>query len=390
MSGAALFRASAVAALALHAALLWARPGLHGGADLRPHLRLIQRMLEHPGLHTVYPPAYHALGALLSPLVDPGAYAEAFSWLAAAALIAAFRVFQRSAGLPDAASALFAWTPYSFALTWCLPKIEVAGYACALLGLAALCRNRHVLASLALLAAFFVHTAAALFLGLCGGVLALARRDLRGLAALGVGSVLALPLLLAHLAAGCSLAEALLFSEGDYLRAAPRGLDPGHFFRALWLANPIALVLAVRATPSLLRSHREVAVVCAVIAGLYANEMWLLPFGARTTLDLVRGLTVFAIPVAITAGIALRGKPRLALATVAASAALALFLVRFMVPETCVSQPIDLTSVGRIELQRCVFRWRGPRPGGRFESHAPHERPVAPGGGDSGHGAEVP
>jgi hypothetical protein len=372
VSGNALFRASAVAALALHAALLWARPGLHGGGDLRPHLRLIQRMAEEPGLHNVYPPAYHALGALLAFLFDPGAYAQAFSWLAAAALIAAFRVFQRSAGVPDAASALFAWSPYGFALTWCLPKIEVAGYACALLGLAALCRKRHALASLALLSAFFVHTAAALFLGLCGGVLALARRDPRGLAALAVGSLLALPLLGAHLAAGCSLAEALLFSEGDYLRAAPRGFEPGHLLRALLLANPIALALAARAAPSLLRSHREIAWVCAVIAGLYVNELWLLPFGARTTLDLVRGLTVFAIPVAIAAGVGLRGKPRLALAAVATSAALTLALLRFLLPATCVSQPVDVTSVGQIEVQRCVFRWRGPRPSG------------------SGRGAELP
>jgi hypothetical protein len=362
VSGYALFRASAIAALALHAALLWARPGLHGGGDLRPHLRLIERMAEDPGLHNVYPPAYHALGALLAPLADPAAYAQGFAWLAAAALIAAFRVFQRSAGLPDAASALFAWSPYTFALTACLPKIEVAGYACALLGLAALCRNRYALVSLSLLAAFFVHTAAALFLGLCGGVLALARRDPRGLAALAVGSLLALPLIGAHLAEGCSLAQALLFSEGDYLRAAPRRFDPGHPLRALLLANPIALALAARAVPALRREHREVAWVCAAIAALYANELWLLPFGARTTLDLVRGLSVFAIPVAIAAGIALRGKPRAALAAVAASAALTLALLRFAVPATCVSQPVDLTSIDRIEVQRCVFRWRGPAP----------------------------
>jgi hypothetical protein len=390
VSGPGLFRASAIAALALHAALLWGRPGVHGGGDLRPHLRLIQRVAEDPGLYNVYPPAYHAIGALLSPLVDPGAYVQAFGWLAAAALIAAFRVFQRSAGLPDAAAALFAWAPYSFALTWCLPKIEVAGYACALLGLAALCRDRHVLASLALLAAFFVHTAAALFLGLCGGVLALARRDLRGLAALAVGSIFALPLVGAHLAAGCSLAQALLFSEGDYLRAAPRATDPSHYLRALLLANPIALLLAGRGTPSLLRGHREIAYVCAVIALLYANELWLLPFGARTTLDLVRGLTVFAVPVSIAAGVALRGRPRLALATVAASAVLNLGVLRFTVPGTCVSQPIDLASVGQIEVQRCMFRWRGPQPWGRVEGQALRDAPGAPGVGGSGRGAEPP
>src|SRR5262245_1163979 len=165
-------------------------------------------MAEEPGLHNVYAPAYHALGALLSPLLGLAAYPQLFAWLSAAALIAAFRLFQRSAGLPDAASALFAFAPYAFALTACLPKVEAAGYACALVGLAALLRGRPVWVSVALVAAFLVHTAAALFLGLCGGALALWRRDWRGLAALAVGSAIALPLPLAHLRAGCGLGEA--------------------------------------------------------------------------------------------------------------------------------------------------------------------------------------
>ena len=131
-----LFPASAAAALALHAALLWSQPGLDGGADLYPHLRLVQRMAEQPGLHNVYPPAYHALGALLAPLLGLELYPQWMAWLGAAALIAGFRAFQRAAELPDAAAALFAFAPYSFALTECLPKVETFGYACALAGLA--------------------------------------------------------------------------------------------------------------------------------------------------------------------------------------------------------------------------------------------------------------
>ena len=357
MNDRALFRASAATALALHAALLLARPGLHGGGDLYPHLRLVQEMAEQPSLRSVYPPAYHALGALLAPLVGLAAYPEWFGWLSAAALIAAFRAFQRSADLPDAASALFAWTPYAFALTWCLPKIEVAGYAAALAGLAALCRRRHVLASLALLAAFCIHTAAALFLGLCGGVLALARRDDRAIAALAAGSLLALPLPLAHLAAGCSLPEALLFSQGDYLRAAPRAHAAGHLARAALLANPIACALALRGAPELWRRHRAVAWVCAAVVLLYTNELWLAPFGARTTLDLVRGLSVFAIPVALAAGAALETRERLALPAVVASAALAVCALVWVVPDTCVSKPIELSRVQGIDVDRCRFRW---------------------------------
>jgi hypothetical protein len=364
--GGRLFYASAGAALALHAALLLARPGLHGGGDLRPHLRLIQEMAEAPGLHSVYAPAYHVLGALFSPLVGLAAYPQWFAWLSAAALIAAFRLFQRSAGLPDAASALFAFTPYAFALTACLPKVEAAGYAFALTGLAALLRGRRVGVSLALVAAFGFHTAAGLFLGLCGGALALLRRDVRGLAALAAGTALALPLPLAHLRAGCALSEAFLFSQGDYLRAAPRGLDLAHFARAALLANPLALALALRGAPVLARTRRDVAIVCALIAVLYANELWLAPFGARTTLDLVRGLTIFAIPVSIAAGVALEGRPRAALAAVAACAALALAAAFTVVPGTCVSKPVALTGVESIEVDRCRFRWR--------DSRAPAER----------------
>jgi hypothetical protein len=86
---------------------------------------------------------------------------------------------------------------------------------------------------------------------------------------------------------------------------------------------------------------------------------------------------VFAIPVSIAAGVALSewphvalsarpdaplsARPRAALAAVCASAALALGVLRIALPGTCVSQPVDVASVGRIEVARCVFRWRGPR-----------------------------
>jgi hypothetical protein len=383
VSGRALFRASAAAALALHAAVLLAQPGLHGGGDLRPHLRLIQQMAEEPALRNVYAPAYHAAGALLSPLTGLEAFPEWFGWLSAAALLFAFRAFQRSAGLPDAASALFAFAPYGFALTACLPKVEAVGYACALAGLAALLAGRRVWLALALVAAFLLHTASALFLGLCGGALALLRRDLRALLALAAGSALAAPLPLAHLAAGCSFAQALLFSQGDYLRAAPRGFDPAHLARALLLANPLALALAARGAPQLWRRRRDLAALCALIALLYLNELWLAPFGARTTLDLVRGLTVFAIPLCCAAGVALEARPRAAWLAVAASAALALAALFAVVPGTCVSKRVSLAGVEQIEVARCVFRWRGPAPlrtraeGGQVVPDAGVEGPAA-------------
>ena len=131
----------------------------------------------------------------------------------AALLIAGFRVFQRAARLPDEVACLFALWPYLLALAWSVPKVETVGYALALLAFAMILRGHHLAVAIALAAAFLVHTAAALFLGLCGGVLCLVRCDVRGLGALGLGSLLASPLLAAHLVAGCSLPQAFLFSR---------------------------------------------------------------------------------------------------------------------------------------------------------------------------------
>jgi hypothetical protein len=374
MSERSLFRWSAVAALALHAALLLSSDGLRGGGDLKPHLRLIQLMGEEPALRSVYAPAYHVLGALAAPLTGLAAYPEWFAWLAAAALIAAFRVFQRAAKLPDVCAAVFAWAPYSFALSWCLPKIEVAGYAVALVGLATLLRGRYAWVAVCVVGAFLVHTAAALFFGLTGGVLAVSRRDRRALAALAVGTLVAGALPLAHIADGCSFGQALLFSQADYLRGGPRLYNLEHWHTILLLANPIALAAALAGARALWQHHPRVALLCAVIVALYLNELWLAPFGVRTTLDAMRALTILAIPVAIAAGVAVSARPRLARALVAASAVLALATSLFVVPSACVSNPIDLAEIESFDVDRCVFRWRyrrgqtgAPASGGRSE-----------------------
>ena len=362
MSGTAIFRASAAGALLCHAVLLLASDGLQGGGDIVPHLRLVQLMGEEPALRNVYPPAYHVLGALAAPLLGLAAYPEWFAWLSAAALIAGFRAFQRAAGLPDAASALFAWAPYGFALSWCLPKVEALGYALAFAGLALLWRRRYVALAAVLALAFTVHTATALFLGLVGGIAALARRDARALLALAGGSALASPLVVAHLAAGCTLPEALLFSDGDYLRAAPRATNLEHWDRVLVLANPIALCVGLWGAPLLWRHHRDVAIVCAAIVLLYLNELWLAPFGARTTLDLLRGLTIFAAPVAIAASMRLAERPEATLGVVGGSALLAVLAALLVVPVSCVSKPVDVEAIADYGVRRCVFRWYATSP----------------------------
>jgi hypothetical protein len=370
------FWGSAAGALGIHALLLFGGEGLRGGADLQPHLRLIQLMGDAPALRTVYPPVYHVAGALLAPWVGLALFPKLFALASAGALIAGFRVFQRSTGLPDAASAIFAWAPYTFALSWCLPKVEAAGYALALTALGQLARRRHLALALLVLATFTVHTAAALFLGLCGGVMALARRDRRALAALAGGALAASPLFAAHLAAGCSLAQAFLFSQGDYLRTADRVGTLAQWKTLLALAGPVALAAALVGAPTLWRERRAVALTGGAVVALYLNELWLAPFGARSTLDLLRGLTILAVPVSAAAGVAVARRPRWAAGVIVACALWAGVTAARVVPNSCYTKRIDLAAIEALRVDRCAFRWRAPR--------------RAAGGAGPGRGAAVP
>lgn len=352
-----LFRLSAACALALHATLLFATEGIHGGADLRPHLRLLQQMAEDPALRTVYAPAYHALGSIFEPWFGLAGVTKLFAFAAAAALIAGFRSFQRAAGLPDLASALFAWSPYAFALTWCIPKVEAAGYALALAGLGWLLEKRYLAAAIALSTTFFIHTAAGLLFGLCGGVIALANRDGRAFVALSAGSLGAAPLFVAHLVAGCSLSEAFLFSSGDYLRPAAAASSSSRLADIAILAGPIALVAGAFGTSTLWRRNRPVALMCATVFVLYWNELWLAPFGLGSTLNLQRGLTLLAFVAAIPAGFALDARRRLApwvLALCALWAGASAFLV---VPDSCYTQTFTAAEIRATSVDRCTFRW---------------------------------
>lgn len=347
------FRWNAVAALALHAVLLFRGP-LSGGADLTPHVRLMQQMAEAPALRSVYAPAYHVVGALLG----AGPLAVAFVGLASIALLLfGFRRFQSATGLPELCAALYAWAPYGFALSWCLPKVEAAGYGVAFLGLAWLWEGRHARLAAALAGAFWVHTGAALFLGLAGGIAALARRDRRALAALALGCALAAPLWWAHLAAGCSFAEALLLSRGDYLRSAAGWSSLDRLDRVVALAGPIAVGCALVGARALWREQRALAWLCIGILVLWTNELWLAPLGTRTTLNLLRGLTLFAVPVSFAAGRALADHPRAARAALLGCVAWALGSTWLALPGSCYREPLDYSRVGRTRVDRCTFRW---------------------------------
>ncbi len=345
-------------ALLLHALLGFGRRGLFGGGDLVPHLRLIQAVAASPGLYNPYAPAYHWLGAALAPLLGLELYPKVFGLGAALLLIAGFRSFQRAAGLPDACTALFALTPFLLAYSWCTPRVEAAGYALLLFGLGFLVRGRRVALALAFAACFTVHTAAALLFGLAASGLALARRDPRALLALAAGGVGALPLLAAHLAAGCTLPEALLFARGGYARSLGEELVPANWPWLVPLANPLALGAAALGARATWRSHRPVAWLALLLAALYGSNLWLAPLGIRTLVTLLRGLSVLAIPVAIAAGVWAAARPRRGVALLGLSAVYAAVSARAVVPQACFVRPIALEELDGVQIERCEFRWR--------------------------------
>jgi hypothetical protein len=376
--GTRLLWGSIAGALILHAVLAFGGSGLRGGADLLPHLWLIREMSESPAVRTVYAPAYHVIGGLLSPWLGLEVFTRAFAFAAAGALIAGFRSFQRAAGLPDSATVLFAWSPYAFALTWCVPKVEAAGYAVAFWGLGCLLARRYVALALAVAAAFMVHTAAGLFLGLGGGVLALSRRDSRSLSALAAGAALASPLFAAHIAAGCSLAQSFLLSSGDYLRQAGSASSLDLWDRILVLAGPLGLGAAVVGAPSVWRRDRGLALLCALVVALYSNELWLAPFGAGTTLNLLRGLTLLAFATAVCGGVALAARPRVAALVLLSCVIWSSAAAVWMVPQACFVRSFSEAEPDSIRVDRCTFRWRkvGPLRTEAGTKPQPRDRPT--------------
>ena len=350
----------ALLAMILHGWLVLGAHGLWGGADLLPHLRLIERMVEDPGLHNVYAPAYHVAGALLAPWIGLASVPKVVALLSAAAYIAGFRFFQRSAGLPEASAALFALSPYSFSLSWCIPKTELAGFGLAFVGLGMLGGRRYALLALVLAATFYVHTAAAIFLGLAGGVWALASRDGRALAALAAGTLGFAPLFAAHLAAGCTPAQSLMLTENDYLRATAKWSSAAVWDVIVALASPIAVALALVGARDLARRSAPLAAVCGVLFVLYLNELWLAPLTMRTALDLLRGLSVLAFVVAVVGGVALAERRRALPWLLGACALWAVVSVVFFVPRSCHVRAVGVDELRDLEVARCSFSWRGP------------------------------
>ena len=166
-----------------------------------------------------------------------------------------------------------------------------------------------------------------------------------------------LPLFAAHWMAGCSPAEALLFSRGDYLRSGAGWSSLPMLPRIAALAGPLTVVCALFGARRLWEQHRPVAWLALTATLLWANELWLLPLGSRTTLNLLRGLTVLAFAIAAGAGVFLEHRPRAARAIIVASAIWALGCAALALPGSCYREPVDWEQQQHLIVDRCTFRW---------------------------------
>jgi hypothetical protein len=220
-----------------------------------------------------------------------------------------------------------------------------------------------------------VHTAAALVFGFAAGVFALARRDLRALVALGAGSLASLPLFAAHLAADCTLAQALLFSSTGYL-AKGGALEARDALGLLVLASPLALCAAAAGGLALWRRSLPLGAMALALVFFYLNDLWLLPFGARTAGGLHRGMSVLTIPVAIAAGVAAGAwRPRWRHAFLSCLVLWSAGAALWVVPSSCFVRPIDVAEAHTTAVHRCEFAWRRGGAQRRIRPGLPGARP---------------
>jgi hypothetical protein len=219
-------------------------------------------------------------------------------------------------------------------------------------------RRRWFALAAAVAACFYLHTAAALLFGVTAGTLALARRDARALVALAAGALGALPLLFAHLAAGCTFAQALLFAPGGYARPLAEQLLPPQWPWLAPLANPMALLAAVLGAGAIWRRSRSLACFSAALVALWATNFWLAPFGIRTLVTPLRGLSVLAIPIALSAGVWGAERARREAVLLGLSAIFAVISLPLVVPHACYVRRITLAELDGVHVNRCEFLWR--------------------------------
>ena len=84
--------------------------------------------------------------------------------------------------------------------------------------------------------------------------------------------------------------------------------------------------------------------------------------GAGSTLNLLRGLTLFAFATAICGGVALFDRPRVAPFALAACALWSAVAAFWVVPRSCYVRSFTVAEVSHTAVDRCTFRWRNVGP----------------------------
>jgi hypothetical protein len=184
---------------------------------------------------------------------------------------------------------------------------------------------------------------------------------------------------IAHLGAGCSFAQALLFAPGGYARSLVEELLPPQWPWLAPLANPVALLAAVPGARATWQRSRPLGWLAAALLALWATNFWLAPFGIRTLVTPLRGLSVLAIPVALCAGVWGAERARREAVLLGLSAIFAVVSLPLVVPHACYVRRIALAEIEGVHVNRCEFLWRAaPRAAAAPGSSGAAVRPPRP------------
>jgi hypothetical protein len=123
------------------------------------------------------------------------------------------------------------------------------------------------------------------------------------------------------------------------------------------LAAPLVVALAVPGGRHLWRNQRSLAWACLALLVVGTNAIWLAPFGLRTGVDLIRGLSLVSIAVAIPAGFILTRGVRLRQVVLGLWALWLIGCTVWAMPRACHTRPISLVAVNELEVARCQFAW---------------------------------
>lgn len=352
------FRDSGPICIGIYAAVacatLFGQAALYGGEDLVPHLWLIDNVWN--GASNVYAPAYRWVGALAVPVLGFTLYVKLFAL--GSGVLSLIGLGRLASVVGSRKWSLWAYVlfPYSYCLVVCVPKVELAALGPMYWGLALAVERKPLRACTLLVLTFYIHTATAIAFG--GALVVVSVRRWTGrqcaVAMLAVASGIC-PLLAAHLCAGCSVRESLLFARGGYEYGG--GAILNDLVLSLALASPPLLVLAAISFGRRLPGSSDLSLVLGYFFALYLGGLAVSLAGFEGPFSPVRGLTLLLGPVSILAGSELASfSARRRLFTAIALVWLVVAATYF-IPGSCWTRPVDPSERQGVRVERCRFIW---------------------------------